>query len=112
MKPRAIEVAGDHQRRVVRPVVRRVKRARVLERDAVERPLEPFGRQAVGMGVPEQETVRDHVDDRLGLITPLPERGAPIADHAMPVRFGEPRAQQHVGGDGQRRLEARARSRK
>ena len=68
---RLVEVAGHHQEGVARAVVDGVKGAHVVERQALERPLHPLRRQAVGVAIAEQQAVGDDVDDRFGLVPTL-----------------------------------------
>ena len=109
LQRRLVEVARDDQRRVVRPVVGRVKSAHVVERDRVDRPLEPVDGLAVRVGVAEQGAIGDDVDDRLGLIAALHDARPPVVVNALPVSRLQPRAGQDVGGHRHRRAEGLAR---
>ena len=109
LQRRLVEVAGDDQRRVVRPVVDRVKSAHVVERDRVDRPLEPVDRLPVRVGVAVQRAIGDHVDDRLGLIAALHDARPPVVVNALPVSHLQPGLGQDVGGHRHRRAERLAR---
>ena len=92
-----------------RVVVGGVERAHVVQRDRVDRPLQPVDRLAVGMVVAEQDPIGRDVHHRLGLITALDDARSSIVVNALPVRWLQPRADQDVGGDRHRRLEGLAR---
>ncbi len=91
-------------------VVRGVKGAHVVEREPLDRALQPVGRQAVGMGVAEQQPIGDDGDDRLRLIAALRDGGAPIGRARAPSRRRSRRGRISTSrGDVQRREEGLAR---
>ena len=83
--------------------------ANVVDGDALDGALEAVGRAAVGVRVAEEHAIGDEPRDRLGLIAPLREAREAVVLHARPVVGVQARAQDHVGGERERVLEALAR---